>query len=314
MNSLKPYKLLYSAREDVVDEEFFGFVYLFDKNKLLSKFGEDFNSPFFLRSLSKPIQASLGVDLGTFDYYNFSDEQKAITCGSHSGTKLHCALVEDILKKAGLTKDELKCPKTAPLDLIDFDGEKTALCNNCSAKHALMLAICKQMGWDIENYCDISHPLQQLIYKKHLKYTHNDNIPVSKDGCSTPVFAMKAAEIANMFFDFFHCEKYKNLFNSVIKFPYEFGGNDRLDSEVITLGKGNLFAKVGAGGFLLVYNFNEDKIFIIKMSQNNNFARRLVVLKVLDELNWIDNNAASYDLVNGFNDIVGKYYCNFSFL
>ena len=36
MNSLKPYKLLYSAREDVVDEEFFGFVYLFDKNKLLA--------------------------------------------------------------------------------------------------------------------------------------------------------------------------------------------------------------------------------------------------------------------------------------
>ena len=74
-------------------------------------FGEHNNYPFFLRSLLKPIQASIMADYSTQNYFQFSDEELAIMQASHSGEKIHTALIESILNKAGLNESYLQCPE-----------------------------------------------------------------------------------------------------------------------------------------------------------------------------------------------------------
>ena len=312
MININPAKLLYSKRGNVIDEEYFGFIFLYDNFSLLKKIGQDNGAKFYLRSLSKPVQASIMQDFNVVEKLGLTQEEIAICCASHSGTNIHISLVRSILAKAGLDESFLLCPCATPLDIKDFDGIKKPIYHNCSAKHALMLAISKLNSWDLKKYTDVDHPLQKLIYKRHIELSGASKAGISYDGCSTPVFALSMSEIAQMFFNLF--KKCDFITNAMLNNPYILGGNDRLDSEIIELGEKNLVAKVGAGGFLLVYNIKEDKILIIKMSQNNNLPRRIVALNILYEMGWIKENPAPEHFCNDIGKIVGDYVCNFSFL
>ncbi len=314
MFEIKPFRLLYSVRAKVIDEEYFGFIFHYNGNCLVKKIGQDNCTPFYLRSLSKPIQATLMVDFNLAEYFKFTQEEIALVCASHAGTKAHTDVVCSILNKIGLNETFLLCPPAAPLDLTDYDGVKRPIKHNCSGKHALMLAICKYNNWSLCDYTDILHPLQKLIYKRHLELSGSDSAEISLDGCGAPVFALKINEIANMFFNFFCNDKYDFIVRAIINNPYIFGGNDRLDTEIIALGRKKLFAKVGAGGFVLVYNTEKKEILIVKMSQNNNLPRRIVALNALFELGWIDINPAPKVFCNDLGDFVGNYVCSFSFL
>ena len=117
-----------------------------------------------------------------------------------------------------------------------------------------------------------------------------------------------------MFFNLFNDQKFSFIKNAMVKNPYIAGGSGRLDSEIMVCGKGNLAAKVGAGGFVLIYNIKENKILIIKMSQNNNLPRRIAALNALYELKWIDENPAPVHFYNDWGEKIGNYACNFSFL
>lgn len=313
MREIFPNSLLSSYREDVVDEEYFGFIFLYENFKRLKSFGVDNNARFYLRSLSKPIQASIMEDFDLHNLLGLTQEEIAICCASHSGTKMHCELVKSILNKAGLDESCLKCPKAIALDKRDFGDDKKEIYHNCSAKHALMLCASKINGWSLDSYLDFEHPLQQLIKQRHLSLSEADGLRVSLDGCGAPVFALKIDEIAKMFFNFFNNEKYSFIKEAIVNNPYVFGGYDRLDSEIVELGNKNLLAKVGAGGFLLVYNIKEDKILIIKMSQNNNIPRKIIALNALYQLSWIDKNPSPDYYFNDWGVKVGKYICNFSF-
>ncbi len=312
MISIFPSKLLHSKRGDIIDEEYFGFIFLYENFKLLKKIGDDNSAQFYLRSLSKPVQASIMDDFDIVNKYKLSQKEIAITCASHSGTKVHVELIRSILDKFGLNENYLLCPSATPLDTRDFDGVKKPIYHNCSAKHALMLAISKVNNWNLSDYTSVSHPLQKLIYKRHLDLSGATDIQISSDGCGTPVFALKINEIAQMFFNLF--KKYPLISNAMLNNPYIIGGYDRLDSEICELAKGKLIAKVGAGGFLLVYNVEQDMILIVKMSQNNNLQRRIVALNALFELGWIKNNPAPNKIYNDLGLAVGDYVCNFSFL
>ncbi len=51
------------------------------------------------------------ADYSTQNYFQFSDEELAIMQASHSGEKIHTALIESILNKAGLNESYLQCPE-----------------------------------------------------------------------------------------------------------------------------------------------------------------------------------------------------------
>ena len=255
-----------------------------------------------------------GFDCNIINDFKLTQKELAIFCASHAGDTIHLNILKNILKKHKLKTSDLNIKAINPLDLRHFKGKKTKLHNNCSAKHALMLSVSKLNGWDLASYLDISHPVQKLIYKRHLELSGTKSAQISLDGCGTPVFAFKINEIAKMFFNFFNEQKYSFIKEAMVKNPYIAGGSNRLDSEIMTIGKGTLAAKVGAGGFVLIYNIIKDEILIIKMSQNNNLPRRIAALNALYELKWIDKNPAPLDFYNDWGEKIGNYACNFSFL
>ena len=159
-------------RGDVVDQRFFGIAALYDLSSgvpvEIKKTGNDNNHPFFLRSLLKPIQASIMADYNTAEFYGFSNAELAVMQASHAGETVHTELVLSILKKTGLNEKYLKCPAIFPLNpnILQPGENPKSMHNNCSAKHAMMLAVSKQLNFSLEDYTDVNHPLQKIILKK----------------------------------------------------------------------------------------------------------------------------------------------------
>ena len=59
-------------------------------------FGKDnFETPYFLRSCAKPLQATLLVDYGI----TLTTEELAVICGSHAGEECHLKIIKSLLDK-----------------------------------------------------------------------------------------------------------------------------------------------------------------------------------------------------------------------
>src|SRR5205085_519887 len=125
----------------------------------------------FLRSSAKPFQAFPLVASGAADRFGFIEQDIAIACGSHNGEPIHVEAVTSILRKIGLDANALKCGAHEPYSLevaraLIRKGEPpSVLQNNCSGKHAGMLALAKHIGAPIETYDDPTNPVHQLIIK-----------------------------------------------------------------------------------------------------------------------------------------------------
>ncbi len=83
----------------------------------------------YIRSAAKPIQCIPVITSGAADAFGLNDDDVAIICGSHKGGDPQIAQVRGILAKCGLTEDQLHAG--------------SGIDDNCSGKHAGMLAACK---------------------------------------------------------------------------------------------------------------------------------------------------------------------------
>lgn len=296
----KPALLLRQMRENLVETEFYGFIVFCDKEKNIKTYGNPQNYPFFQRSCAKPLQASLAFELDTIGCFNLSDEELAISCASHTGEKIHIDVLKGMLEKGGLKESDLSCPVIQPLNNFDGIKEFSPLHNNCSGKHALMLLICQQMGWDIKNYLDINHPLQIMIYEKIKSLCEEKNkLPKTLDGCTAPNFATSLEGLSKGFLNLYI--QYPKLCNAMPNHPYICGGKNRLDTHIMQLSP-YLSAKVGANGLCAVVNTNTLESFSVKVADANMKARTLIVLEILRQKNWIDENSINKNLLNEFFD------------
>jgi L-asparaginase II len=138
--------------------------------------GESYGDPelvCYLRSSSKPIQAIPFLE----GYDDLGDDELAIACASHRAEPAQLAAVREVLARASVEIDDLE---NGPQEGRP-DGK---LGNNCSGKHAGMLAACRAHGWPLHPYCDSAHPLQQRIAGLIAPYS-----TVGVDGCGVPTFA-----------------------------------------------------------------------------------------------------------------------------
>ncbi len=316
-------------RGEFIDQRFFAIASLFKMQDIKCSaqsdnlqenilFGEHNNYPFFLRSLLKPIQASIMADYSTQNYFQFSDEELAIMQASHSGEKIHTALIESILNKAGLNESYLQCPEISPLnpDVLKLGDKPKKIHNNCSGKHSMMLAASKQLDFPLDGYTNIHHPLQKLIKDKIIELSEFSNPPQTLDGCTVPVWALPFKNIALAFFKLYNDKKYNFLKTAYMKNPYTIGGTDasgyRQDTHIMQLNS-DLISKTGAGGFLSVYNNKRNEFLLIKMAQDNNKIRLLLAMDILKQLGWIYDNPCDYNFYNENNNPVGVYRVNFNF-
>lgn len=240
---------------------------------------------YYLRSCAKPLQATLLVDYKI----DLTEEELALCCGSHAGEECHVRVAKQILDKFEIDEKYLKCGIHAPLarsmqDKMLLRGEEArAIHNNCSGKHIGFLVICKTKGWDIKTYDRPEHPLQIAIKNKINNMCEvASNYPITTDGCGVPILSMP---LKNMLIGYKNLLQYEKIINAIQKYPYIFGGENRLDTEIIQ-NTDDLIAKVGAGGLCIVFNTKKEDGFVVKINDCSMEARRFAALEMINRLDW----------------------------
>jgi L-asparaginase II len=158
--------------------------------------------PMLARSAVKPLQATALVDAG---WHPEDDEQIALACASHSGEDVHVDVVRRILAAAGLDVHVLQNTPDLPLNadaaraLIRAGGGKDALHQNCSGKHAAMLATCAVNGWPTATYRDPDHPVQVAIRTTIERLCDEPVTTTAVDGCGAPLFSTSLLGLARAF-------------------------------------------------------------------------------------------------------------------
>jgi len=254
---------------------------------------EDTNSSlYYLRSCAKPLQASLMIDYNIDELLNLSSEEIALCCASHAGETIHTKIAERLLTKFGLSISDLKCGLHKPIsesarNLLLLKGDdENVFHNNCVGKHLLFLALCKVNGWTLEDYDSPEHPLQIEVKKKINSLCEVvDNYPMTTDGCGVPILSMPLKNMLIGFINLFTYSKYKKILDAFRENPYIIGGENRLDTEVMTECS-NLVAKVGAGGLCIVVNPEIKDAFIVKVNDADMESRRYAVLNIINNLGW----------------------------
>jgi L-asparaginase II len=161
-------------------------------------------APVFLRSCAKPFQAWAVVETGAADAYGLEAPELAVMAGSHGGEASHVRAVRSILRKARVPVRALRCGSHPPLsarglrELYGAGREPTPLHNNCSGKHAGMLAAARRLGAPLEGYLDPDHPVQRANLRAVARFTGvaARAIRIGIDGCSAPTFAVPLRALA----------------------------------------------------------------------------------------------------------------------
>jgi L-asparaginase II len=150
------------------------------------------SGPMFPRSANKPLQAAALLRAGL----DLDGKLLALAAASHSGEDFHVAGVREILARAGLTEQALRCPPALPMDeqtqreVLRHGGGPDRVHMNCSGKHAAMLACCVSAGWPVDSYLDPAHPVQQAIRGTLAELAGERIEHVGVDGCGAPLFAL----------------------------------------------------------------------------------------------------------------------------
>lgn len=299
-------KLVEYKRNGLVEQEHSGLVLHMNQNEILSMVGNDNGYRFYHRSCMKPFQLSALIDEDVDKKYNFSLEEIAVSTASHTGSLEHQRVIRNILNKIGLDESYLLCPAHKPLSveeqkrLIREGKEPSAIHNNCSGKHAAMLALCKAKGWALNNYMDETHPLYDFVIKKVLKLceVNDDEYSLSKDGCGLPAVGTTLFQLGKGFLNLFLDEKYLTIAEAFSKNPYLIGGKDRLDTDIITATNGRLIAKVGAGGLCVVVNREKREALVVKIADANMPARAIIVIEALRIIKWLEETEISTSCIN----------------
>jgi L-asparaginase II len=164
----------------------------------------DVERPVFPRSAVKALQAIPLVESGAADAFGLGDEELAVACASHSGDPVHIEAVRSLLAKAGLDESYLVCGAHWPVSdkamrvLMRAGHAPQPVHNNCSGKHAGMLAASVHLGLNPRGYERPDHPLQAMISGiiSETCGVRLDRGGMGVDGCSVPTWSLPLGALA----------------------------------------------------------------------------------------------------------------------
>ena len=303
--------LIKYVRDGLVEQEHYGYLMVSDKKRIIDSHGDTKDTPFYLRSCAKPLQASLIIDYGVDKYFDLTSEEIALCCASHTGEELHVNTAKKFLEKIGLDESYLKCGFHKPIShkeqekLLLTNSHETIFHNNCVGKHIMMLAICKMKNWGLQTYDEPEHPLQIAIKEKINELCEvKREYPVTKDGCGVPIMSMPLKNMLIGYLNLFTDPKYEKIKNAFLNHPYIIGGENRLDTKIMENSE-NLIAKVGAGGLCIVVNIEKEEALVVKISDCDMKAREIVTLDTLKNLHWADIEV-SHEITTLHGEVVGE--------
>ncbi len=287
----------------------------------------------FFRSACKPFQAMPLITSGAADEFGFGEEEIALACASHSGEPMHVEIAARMLQKAGLAENDLQCGTHLPFSekeaerLLRADAEITQLHNNCSGKHAGMLAVAKHLGADKATYLSFDHPVQRAILETISTFceVRLEEIAIGIDGCCAPNFAMPLIAMARGFLNLVvrretHASR---IVSAMLNHPELVGGSDRLDTILMKAAPGTIISKVGADGVWLCGilpsdRFSNGAAIALKIEDGDDKrARPVVAIELLWRLGILSaddlTEYAPMPIKNRRGEIVGHVEISYQF-
>lgn len=264
---MQPALLARVIRGETVESVHTGHLCIVNGNgETLVMLGEPSTVTFF-RSACKAFQVIPCITSGAADAYRFTDDEIALAAASHSGEPMHVDKAATMLAKAGFSEADLRCGAHLPFSeaeshrMLAADEKPTQLHNNCSGKHAAMLALAKHIGADIATYEKPESRIQKRILRCIADFAEvpEDEIAVAIDGCAAPNFAVPVAAMAKSFANLVSPSKMhestqeaaSRVVSAMVKYPELIGGSERLDTMLMTAAAGKVVSKVGADGVWL---------------------------------------------------------------
>lgn len=251
-------------RGPVVESRHSGAVAIADASGRLVLALGDVERPVFPRSAVKALQAIPLIESGAADAFGLGEAELAVACASHSGDRVHIEAVRSLLDKAGLDESHLACGAHWPVsdsasrELMQSVERPRPIHNNCSGKHAGMLAACAHLGLSPSGYERPDHDLQVLIAGIISETCgvrlSRDHIGI--DGCSVPTWPIPLAALAQGFARFgtgtglpaARARAAERLRRACFKLPALVAGEGRFDTLAMRALAPAVFVKGGAEG------------------------------------------------------------------
>ncbi|MCK0117045.1 asparaginase [Isoptericola sp. S6320L] len=189
------------VRGDLVESVHLGHLVVLDAAGEVVLAAGDPTAEIWPRSSLKPLQAVAMVRAGL----DLPPELLALAAASHNGEPVHRDGARAILAGAGLGVDALRNTPSLPMyppaaaDWLRAGRDAESIAQNCSGKHAAMLATCVAAGWETGGYLAVDHPLQRAVRAVITELTGAEPAHVTTDGCGAPLFATTLSGLARSF-------------------------------------------------------------------------------------------------------------------
>ncbi|MCL4707689.1 asparaginase [bacterium] len=283
------------TRGNIIESQHYGHIAVVDGDSNLVLSYGDAQFITYIRSAAKPFQAIPLYEDSVPEIFDLSEAEMAVVMSSHSGEEKHVRAVANILRKIGREPADLQCGVHTPLGTVVAEqlaasGRKpTVLHNNCSGKHAGMIAACINRGLSFDNYLEFSHPYQQRLWRTVARCAGlmEDAVPLGVDGCSAPNFALPIISMAHMYAGLVAApdEISQRIFMTFMKNPDMIAGEGRFDTILMRATRGKVLAKTGAEGIeCLAINAPQPLGIAIKIADGNSRALAAIVVALLEKL------------------------------
>jgi L-asparaginase II len=308
-----PVELAHVMRGEVLESVHFGDIVVADTAGAGRYVAGEADRYVFYRSSAKPLQALAVIVSGAAERFGFGDPEIALCCASHCGSQEHTAIVSGMLERIGRYDTDLQCGIHPP----DDSAERARLAatgeapgprhNNCSGKHAGMLAACLALGADISTYLELSHPLQQMNLRHiaELSRVAPEDIKIAEDGCGAPTFALPLRGIATSFARLASPEGLSPelvaaaewIRRAMLAFPHLVGARDTFAEKLMGATYGepvapkHIVLKGGAEGLICAGLPEQGLGIAIKISDGSHRAHPPLLLEVLRRLGVLDPQA-----------------------
>ena len=307
--------LIEVTRGGIVESVHYGAIAVSDGQGSITWSAGDPDLLSFPRSSLKPLQVLALVARGGMDRFGLTPDELAIMAGSHGGEPIHVETVLSVLGKIDAPPEALMCGVQVPLDaaaartLAASAKPPGALFNNCSGKHAGMLALARLLDAPLAEYIDPDHPAQRVIRDTlvDLLDLNPANLPIGLDGCSAPAYAVTLGAMARGFALLSAPSgapgewqaPLQTIASAMRSHPVLVGGSHhRLDTDVMRLGRG-LIAKSGAEGYFCIAHPDGFGMALkIQDGDAANRARLLATVTAAYRQGWLTD----HDLANSLSE------------
>lgn len=318
------------TRNGYIESVHYGFACVVDSNRKIIYSLGDYNTSIFFRSSAKPIQAIPFLQSGAAKAFDFSLDEIAISCASHSGQKIHQQAVSRILDKLELDELSLHCGTMAPYNeeenkRIAAQGKTPSVLHcSCSGKHSAMLALSKFRGYSLEDYERKDHPVQQEILKVIAEFADEDanSIPSGVDGCGVPIYILPINKIALSYAKLMeqaqnqngaYHDSCKTVVDAMIQYPEMVAGDYEFCTELMKAADGKLIGKVGCEAVYCIGIKKGSLGICVKIIDGTERAVYPVVIELLKELGVLNDAELSklkhwhrYPLKNNLDEQIGE--------